>query len=166
MIESPDLDVLYRRHSNTIARAIAVRVSRPIDDPDVQDILQTTFVNLIGFLARGNSIRSECPTAFLRTTAIHEICRWSKAKRINLSELPPDLPTNEKDEETRWQRKHDFVAGLKQLDSMDRAVALMAGYHEMDNHEIGRILGISANAVGERIRRARKRHTTENESHE
>lgn len=153
-----NFEKIYADESDAIFRFCLVRVS---DREQALDLTQETFMRLWQSLHRGESILNN--EAFLFTVARRLIIDWyRKKKSVSLeammwgdenthTDIIDDATTEnlEANPEGRY-----LIDKINQLDSNHREPIYLRFVEDLSPQEIGKILGISANAASVRISRA------------
>lgn len=146
-----DLDELYRAHAAEVFRyAYAVLGNRA----DAEDVTQTTFVNALRALERGERPRK--PANWLITIA-HNLIRQrfrQQQSRPRLVELDHDVPTPEADD--NGPAIEDLVRALQRIPETQREALVLREMEGRSYKEITAILGVSETALESLIFRARR----------
>jgi RNA polymerase sigma factor (sigma-70 family) len=145
------VDALYRDHASEVYRyAFAVLGNRA----DAEDVTQTTFVNALRALERGESPRK--PANWLIVIA-HNLVRqrWRHAaSRPAEVELVGDVAaTAPSDEQTRLD---DLVTALQRIPPTQREALVMRELEGRSYAEIAELLGLSTSALETLLFRARR----------
>ncbi len=146
-----ELDELYREHAAEVYRYVYAVLG---DSADAEDITQTTFVNALRALERGEQPRK--PTNWLITIA-HNLIRQrfrQQATRPREVELGLDLPAIEADDD--GPSIDDLVRALQRIPQPQREALVLREMEGRSYKEIGEILGVSQAALETRIFRARR----------
>jgi RNA polymerase sigma factor (sigma-70 family) len=146
-----ELDELYREHAAEVYRYVYAVLG---DSADAEDITQTTFVNALRALERGEQPRK--PTNWLITIA-HNLIRQrfrQQATRPREVELDRDVPAAEADNE--GPSIDDLVRALQRIPPPQREALVLREMEGRSYKEIGEILGVSQAALETRIFRARR----------
>ncbi|HUQ23388.1 MAG TPA: sigma-70 family RNA polymerase sigma factor [Gaiellaceae bacterium] len=146
-----ELDELYREHSAEVYRYAYAVLG---DSADAEDITQTTFVNALRALERGEHPRK--PTNWLITIA-HNLMRQrfrQQATRPREVELDRDLPATEAGDE--GPAIEDLVRALQRIPPPQREALVLREMEGRSYKEISDILGVSQAALEARIFRARR----------
>jgi RNA polymerase sigma factor (sigma-70 family) len=145
------LDELYREHAAEIFRyAYAVLGNRA----DAEDVTQTTFVNALRALERGE--RPHTPKNWLITIA-HNLIRQrfrQQQARPREVELDQELPAAEADES--GPSLDDLVRSLQRIPATQRQALVLRELEGRSYEEMGRLLEISQSALETLIFRARR----------
>ena len=145
-----ELDELYRRHAAEVFRyAYAVLGNRA----DAEDITQTTFVNALRALERGEKPRK--PTNWLITIA-HNLIRQrfrQQQTRPREVELDRDVPVLEDADD--GPSIDDLVRALQKIPPTQRQALVLRELEGRPYGEIAELLGVSQSALEALIFRAR-----------
>jgi RNA polymerase sigma-70 factor (ECF subfamily) len=151
-----DLDELYRAHAAEVYRyAYAVLGNTA----DAEDVTQTTFVNALSALERGEQPRQ--PTNWLITIA-HNLIRQrfrQQRSRPREVELDRDVPTLAADDE--GPSLDDLVLALQRIPAAQREALVLRELEGRPYKEIAPILGVSLTALETLLFRARRSLTEE-----
>jgi RNA polymerase sigma-70 factor (ECF subfamily) len=146
-----ELDGLYRAHAAEVYRyAYAVLGNRA----DAEDITQTTFVNALRALERGERPRK--PTNWLITIA-HNLIRQryrQQRARPHEVELDRELASFETDDD--GPSLDDLVRALQRIPAAQREALVLREMEGRSYKEIAPILGVTVNALETLIFRARR----------
>jgi RNA polymerase sigma factor (sigma-70 family) len=146
-----NLDELYRAHAPEVYRYVyAVLGNRA----DAEDVTQTTFVNALRALERGERPRK--PANWLITIA-HNLIRQrfrQQQSRPRQVELDHDLPTLEVDED--GPSIEDLVRALQRIPGTQREALVLREMEGRSYKEISAILEVSETALESLIFRARR----------
>ncbi len=146
-----DLDELYRAHAAEVYRYVyAVLGNRA----DAEDVTQTTFVNALRALERGDQPRK--PANWLITIA-HNLIRQrfrQQQSRPRQVELDRDLPSVEADEDA--PSIDDLVRALQRIPDTQREALVLREMEGRSYREIAAILDVSEPALESLIFRARR----------
>ena len=146
-----DLDELYRAHAAEVFRyAYAVLGNRA----DAEDVTQTTFVNALRALERGEQPRK--PANWLITIA-HNLIRQrfrQQQSRPHQVELDRDVPTLEADDV--GPSIEDLVRALQRIPETQREALVLREMEGRSYKEISSILDVSETALESLIFRARR----------
>ena len=146
-----DLDELYRAHAAEVYRYVyAVLGNRA----DAEDITQTTFVNALRALERGEQPRK--PANWLITIA-HNLMRQrfrQQQSRPRQVELDRDVPTLEADD--NGPSIEDLVRALQRIPETQREALVLREMEGRSYKEISAILDVSETALESLIFRARR----------
>ena len=146
-----ELDELYRAHAAEIYRYVyAVLGNRA----DAEDVTQTTFVNALRALERGERPRK--PANWLITIA-HNLIRnrfRQQQTRPRQVELDRDVPTLETDDD--GPSLEDLVRALQRIPDTQREALVLREMEGRSYKEISTILGVSVTALETLIFRARR----------
>ena len=146
-----ELDELYRDHAPEVFRyAYAVLGNRA----DAEDVTQTTFVNALRALERGE--RPRTPKNWLITIAhnlIRQRFRQLQARPREV-ELDVELPAAEVDDD--GPAIEDLVRALQRIPPTQRQALVLRELEGRSYSEIGALLGVSQSALETLIFRARR----------
>ena len=146
-----DLDELYRAHAAEVYRYVyAVLGNRA----DAEDVTQTTFVNALRALERGEQPRK--PANWLITIA-HNLIRQrfrQQQSRPRQVELDRDVPTLEADD--NGPSIEDLVRALQRIPETQREALVLREMEGRSYKEISAILEVSETALESLIFRARR----------
>jgi RNA polymerase sigma factor (sigma-70 family) len=146
-----DLDELYRAHAAEVYRYVyAVLGNRA----DAEDVTQTTFVNALRALERGERPRK--PANWLITIA-HNLIRQrfrQQQSRPRQVELDRDVPTLETDDV--GPSIEDLVRALQRIPETQREALVLREMEGRSYKEISAILDVSETALESLIFRARR----------
>ena len=146
-----DLDELYRAHAAEVYRYVyAVLGNRA----DAEDVTQTTFVNALRALERGERPRK--PANWLITIA-HNLIRQrfrQQQSRPRQVELDRDVPTLEADAD--GPAIEDLVRALQRIPESQREALVLREMEGRSYKEISGILDVSETALESLIFRARR----------
>ena len=146
-----DLDELYRAHAAEVYRYVyAVLGNRA----DAEDVTQTTFVNALRALERGERPRK--PANWLITIA-HNLIRQrfrQQQSRPRQVELDRDVPSLEADEDVT--SIEDLVRALQRIPESQREALVLREMEGRSYKEISAILDVSETALESLIFRARR----------
>ena len=146
-----ELDELYRRHAAEVFRyAYAVLGNRS----DAEDVTQTTFVNALRALERGEQPRK--PSNWLITIA-HNLIRQrfrQQQARPHEVELDRDVPAAEADDQS--PSIDELVRALQRIPATQRQALVLRELEGRTYGEIGEVLGVSQSALEALIFRARR----------
>ena len=146
-----ELDELYRKHAPEVYRYVYAVLG---DSADAEDITQTTFVNALRALERGDRPRE--PTNWLITIA-HNLIRQrfrQQAARPREVELDREVPATEADSDV--PSVEDLVRALQRIPALQREALVLREMEGRSYKEISAILGVSQAALETRIFRARR----------
>ena len=146
-----ELDELYRTHAAEVYRYAYAVLG---DSADAEDITQTTFVNALRALERGDRPRE--PTNWLITIA-HNLIRQrfrQQAARPREVELDRDVPATEADHD--GPSIEDLVRALQRIPPLQREALVLRELEGRSYKEISAILGVTQAALETRIFRARR----------
>jgi RNA polymerase sigma-70 factor (ECF subfamily) len=147
-----DLDALYRQHAPEVFRFVLYLSG---NYHEAEDITSETFVR--AWTAPGE-IRMTTVKGYLFMIA-RNLFLQSLRQRGRHVELPDTLPDPAADQETRTEQASelaDALAGLQELQEIDRAALLMRAMDELPYEDIAAALGLSLAATKVRIHRARR----------
>jgi RNA polymerase sigma factor (sigma-70 family) len=146
-----ELDELYRAHAAEVYRYVyAVLANRA----DAEDVTQTTFVNALRAMERGEQPRK--PANWLITIA-HNLIRQrfrQQQSRPRQVELDRDVPTLEADDD--GPSIDDLVRALQRIPETQREALVLREMEGRSYKEIAGILGVSLTALETLIFRARR----------
>ena len=146
-----ELDELYRLHAAEVFRyAYAVLGNRA----DAEDVTQTTFVNALRALERGEKPRK--PTNWLITIAhnlIRQRFRQQQARPLEV-ELDRDVAVSE--EEDDGPSIDELVRALQRIPPTQRQALVLRELEGRSYVEIGELLGVTQSALEALIFRARR----------
>ena len=146
-----ELDELYRHHAAEVFRyAYAVLGNRA----DAEDVTQTTFVNALRALERGEQPRK--PSNWLITIA-HNLIRQrfrQQQARPHEVELDRDVPAAEADDES--PSIDELVRALQRIPATQRQALVLRELEGRTYAEICEVLGVSQSALEALIFRARR----------
>jgi RNA polymerase sigma factor (sigma-70 family) len=147
-----ELDELYRAHAAEVFRyAYAVLGNRA----DAEDVTQTTFVNALRAMERGE--RPRTPKNWLITIA-HNLIRQrfrqlqSRPRQVELDHELPALEASDDDAPSL----DDLVRALQRIPPTQREALVLRELEGRSYAEIGELLGISHSALETLIFRARR----------
>jgi len=146
-----DLDELYRAHAAEVYRYVYAVLG---NKADAEDVTQTTFVNALRALERGESPRK--PTNWLITIA-HNLIRqrWRQEQsRPREVELNREVATLQADDE--GPSIDDLVRALQRIPSSQREALVLREMEGRSYKEIASILDVSVTALETLIFRARR----------
>ena len=151
VLAANELDELYRRHAAEVFRyAYAVLGNRA----DAEDVTQTTFVNALRALERGEQPRK--PSNWLITIA-HNLIRQrfrQQQTRPHEVELDRDVPATEADDDA--PSIDELVRALQRIPATQRQALVLRELEGRSYAEIGEMLGVSQSALEALIFRARR----------
>jgi len=146
-----ELDELYRAHAAEVYRyAYAVLGN----SADAEDVTQTTFVNALGALERGEQPRK--PTNWLITIA-HNVIRHrfrQQQSRPREVEFDRDVPAPEAEDD--GPSIDDLVRALQRIPPSQREALVLREMEGRSYKEIGAILDVSLSALETLLFRARR----------
>ena len=146
-----ELDELYRLHAAEVFRyAYAVLGNRA----DAEDVTQTTFVNALRALERGDRPRK--PTSWLITIAhnlIRQRFRQQQARPLEV-ELDRDVAAAEDGDE--GPSIDELVRALQRIPPSQRQALVLRELEGRSYREIGELLGVSQSALEALLFRARR----------
>ncbi len=146
-----ELDELYRAHAAEVYRYVYAILG---NSADAEDVTQTTFVNALGALERGEQPRK--PTSWLITIA-HNLIRQrfrQQQSRPREVELDRDVATVEADDD--GPSIDDLVRALQRIPPSQREALVLREMEGRSYKEIAPILGVSTTALETLIFRARR----------
>ena len=146
-----ELDELYRAHAAEVYHYVYAVLG---NSADAEDITQTTFVNALGALERGEHPRK--PTNWLITIA-HNLIRQrfrQQQTRPREVELDRDVATLEADDDS--PSIDDLVRALQRIPPAQREALVLREMEGRSYKEIAPILGVSLTALETLIFRARR----------
>ena len=144
------LDDLYRRHVGDVYRYTYAVLG---NHADAEDVTQTTFVNALRALERGEHPRN--PSSWLLAIA-HNLVRqrWRQAAaRPTEIELVGDVPAGVPDEEIELD---GLVKALQKIPPAQREALVMRELEGRSYQEIAELLGITTSALETLLFRARR----------
>ena len=145
------LDELYRQHVGDVYRYTYAVLG---NHADAEDVTQTTFVNALRALERGET--PEEPSRWL-TVIAHNLVRqrWRQAaNRPALVELETDVPgAPEEEEEFELE---ELVRALQRIPETQREAIVMRELEGRSYREIATVLGLSTSALETLLFRARR----------
>jgi RNA polymerase sigma factor (sigma-70 family) len=144
------LDDLYRRHVGDVYRYTYAVLG---NHADAEDVTQTTFVNALRALERGEQPRN--PSSWLLAIA-HNLVRqrWRQAAaRPTEIELVGDVPAGVPDEEIELD---GLVKALQKIPPAQREALVMRELEGRSYQEIAELLGITTSALETLLFRARR----------
>jgi RNA polymerase sigma-70 factor (ECF subfamily) len=148
---SRELDELYRSHAPEVYRYVYAVLG---NSADAEDVTQTTFVNALRALERGEHPRK--PTNWLITIA-HNLIRQrfrQQQTRPREVELDRDVPVAEAADD--GPSIDDLVRALQRIPAAQREALVLREMEGRSYKEITAILGVSQAALETRIFRARR----------
>ena len=146
-----ELDELYRLHAAEVFRyAYAVLGNRA----DAEDITQTTFVNALRALERGESPRK--PTNWLITIAHNLIRQRFRQQQARPLEVELDRDVAVAEEEDEGPSIDELVRALQRIPPTQRQALVLRELEGRSYSEIGELLGVSQSALEALIFRARR----------
>src|SRR5688500_15477947 len=146
-----EVDDLYRAHAAEVYRYVYAVLG---NQADAEDVTQTTFVNALRALERGQQPRK--PTNWLITIA-HNLIRQrfrQQQARPREVELDRDVPVAEAADD--GPSIDDLVRALQRIPAAQREALVLREMEGRSYKEITAILGISQAALETRIFRARR----------
>ncbi len=147
-----EIDALFRRYSPELSRYLVTMVR---DRDLAEDLLQETFADALRAGARLSEVRE--PRAWLYVLARNRALRSFRSARRFRSALSRlgrrDQMSSENDEEI--VAVHDLLE--RELTPELRALVLLRYLHGFEAVELAGMLGLSAEAVRQRLARARAR---------
>ena len=146
-----ELDELYRAHAAEVYRYVYAVLG---NSADAEDVTQTTFVNALSALERGERPRK--PTNWLITIA-HNLIRQrfrQQQSRPREVELDLDVPTLEADDD--GPSIDDLVRALQRIPPAQREALILREMEGRSYKEIASILDVSPTALETLIFRARR----------
>src|SRR5688572_11571505 len=144
------LDDLYRRHVGDVYRYTYAVLG---NHADAEDVTQTTFVNALRALERGEHPRN--PSSWLLAIA-HNLVRqrWRQAAaRPTEIELVGDVPASVPEEEIELD---GLVKALQKIPPAQREALVMRELEGRSYQEIAELLGITTSALETLLFRARR----------
>ena len=144
------LDDLYRRHVGDVYRYTYAVLG---NHADAEDVTQTTFVNALRALERGEQPRN--PSSWLLAIA-HNLVRqrWRQAAaRPAEIELVGDVPAEVPDEEIELD---SLVKALQKIPPAQREALVMRELEGRSYQEIAELLGVTTSALETLLFRARR----------
>jgi RNA polymerase sigma factor (sigma-70 family) len=145
------LDELYRQHVGEVYRYTYAVLG---NHADAEDVTQTTFVNALRALERGET--PEDPAHWLVVIA-HNLVRqrWRQAaSRPTLVELETDVPDAADDED--GYELEELVRALQRIPETQREAIVMRELEGRSYREIAGLLGLSTSALETLLFRARR----------
>ena len=145
------LDELYRVHVGDVYRYTYAVLG---NHADAEDVTQTTFVNALRALERGET--PEDPSRWL-TVIAHNLVRqrWRQAAaRPTLVELETDVPDAEEDEEA--VELEELVRALQRIPETQREAIVMRELKGRSYREIATVMALSTSALETLLFRARR----------
>ena len=145
------LDELYREHVGDVYRYTYAVLG---NHADAEDVTQTTFVNALRALERGET--PEDPSRWL-TVIAHNLVRqrWRQAAaRPALVELETDVADAEEDEEAF--ELEELVRALQRIPETQREAIVMRELEGRSYREIAIVMGLSTSALETLLFRARR----------
>ena len=154
-----ELDELYRLHAAEVFRyAYAVLGNRA----DAEDVTQTTFVNALRALERGERPRK--PTNWLITIAHNLIRQRFRQQQSRPLEVELDRDVAAAEEEDDGPSIDELVRALQRIPPTQRQALVLRELEGRSYGEIGELLGVSQSALEALIFRARRSLTEELEN--
>jgi RNA polymerase sigma factor (sigma-70 family) len=146
-----ELDGLYRLHAAEVFRyAYAVLGNRA----DAEDVTQTTFVNALRALERGEKPRK--PTNWLITIAHNLIRQRFRQQQARPLEVELDRDVAALEEADDGPSIDDLVHALQRIPPTQREALVLRELEGRSYNEIGELLGVSQSALEALIFRARR----------
>ena len=145
------LDELYREHVGEVYRYTYAVLG---NHADAEDVTQTTFVNALRALERGET--PEDPSRWL-TVIAHNLVRqrWRQAAaRPTLVELETDVADAEEEEEAF--ELEELVRALQRIPETQREAIVMRELEGRSYAEIATVMGLSTSALETLLFRARR----------
>ena len=145
------LDELYREHVGEVYRYTYAVLG---NHADAEDVTQTTFVNALRALERGET--PEDPSRWL-TVIAHNLVRqrWRQAAaRPALVELETDVADAEEEEEAF--ELEELVRALQRIPETQREAIVMRELEGRSYREIATVMGLSTSALETLLFRARR----------
>lgn len=156
---SRELDELYRTHAAEVFRyAYAVLGNRA----DAEDVTQTTFVNALRALERGERPRK--PANWLITIAHNLIRQRFRQQQSRPREVELDRDVAVVEESDEGPAIDDLVRALQRIPPTQRQALVLRELEGRSYREIGELLGISHSALETLLFRARRSLAEELES--
>ncbi len=146
------LDELYRQHVGDVYRYTYAVLG---NHADAEDVTQTTFVNALRALERGET--PEDPSRWLIVIA-HNLVRqrWRQAAaRPALVELETDVPDSSNDDDDAVELE-ELVRALQRIPETQREALVMRELEGRSYREIAIVLGLSTSALETLLFRARR----------
>ena len=154
-----ELDELYRLHAAEVFRyAFAVLGNRA----DAEDVTQTTFVNALRALERGERPRK--PTNWLITIAHNLIRQRFRQQQTRPLEVELDRDVAAVEEGDDGPSIDELVRALQRIPPTQRQALVLRELEGRSYGEIGELLGVSQSALEALIFRARRSLTEELEN--
>jgi RNA polymerase sigma factor (sigma-70 family) len=148
------LDRLYRAHAAEVYRyAYAALGNRA----DAEDVTQTTFVNALRALERGETPRT--PSHWLITIAHNIVRQRFRQQQVRPVEVTLDrelATTTHEDEETQGPSLDDLVRALQRIPPTQREALVLRELEGRSYREIAEIMEISTSALETLLFRARR----------
>lgn len=146
----------------TYQRTVFAFLSRMLGHgPHVEDVAQEVFVKACGGLARFDPSGPARVSTWLLGIASHAAIdhrRRHRRKLVSLDEVAPRVDARTPElEQQRRELLGAFERAASRLDDDQRAVFVLAEFHELGMAEIARTLGVPENTVKTRLFRARER---------
>jgi RNA polymerase sigma factor (sigma-70 family) len=147
------LDELYREHVGDVYRYTYAVLG---NHADAEDVTQTTFVNALRALERGE--RPINPSHWLLVIA-HNLVRqrWRQAAaRPTLVELQNDVPARGLEDEEQPYHLEELVRALQRIPETQREALVMRELEGRSYSDIATVLGLSTSALETLLFRARR----------
>ncbi|HQP38042.1 MAG TPA: RNA polymerase sigma factor [Polyangiaceae bacterium] len=146
----------------TYQRTVFAFLSRMLGHgPHVEDVAQEVFVKACGGLPRFDPSGPARVSTWLLGIASHAAIdhrRRNRRKLVSLEEVAPGVDARTPElEQQRRELLGAFERAASRLDDDQRAVFVLAEFHELGMAEIARTLGVPENTVKTRLFRARER---------
>ena len=147
-----DLDALYRQYAPDVFRFVLYLSG---DYHEAEDITSETFVR--AWTAPGE-IRMATVKGYLFMIARNRFLksRQQQRRHVELHESLSDPAPGQEARVEQASELDDALAGMQELQEIDRAALLMRAVHELPYDEIAAALGLSLAATKVKIHRARR----------
>ncbi len=135
-----------------------LRAARAIlkNEEDVADAMQNTVLRAFENIFKLKKPRY-CKTWLTRILINNCYDCLKQRKTVSLEEFPPDSGVWDEAPQPDWDSPLDVRSALGRLSSEDRLLLTLFYIEDMSQRQIGKVLGVSENAVKQRLARA-KRH--------
>lgn len=148
---------LYDTHVGYLATVCARYV--PARTGVVNDLLQESFIKILGSLDRFQYRGPGSLRAWMSRIVVNEALQWlRKNKQLPVSETDRPLPEPEEDEPPIWEEipSAEILRMIGELPAGYRTVFNLFVFEEKSHKEIGEILHIAENSSASQYHRARK----------